>query len=278
MSTIPELAPGGGTTAPPSGVTAIVLPGSGSDDRFVRAAFQAPLGALGIPLVAPVPERGGRLVAGYRSALDDALGTALRKPAGTVVVGGISLGAHVAAAWAAERLGEDPGAASALAGLLLALPAWTGPPGDAPAALAARVTAAQVRRGGVAAAVAQARAGAPSWLAAELARAWQGFGAGLADALDAAAAEPGPAPQALRTLDVPAGIAGLRDDPVHPLARARHWQRLLPRAALVVSALDPVGADPAVLGRATLLGWLRARTSPPRISRDGGAGRASRPR
>ncbi|MHA6795031.1 alpha/beta hydrolase [Pseudonocardia bannensis] len=247
----------------------------------MRAVFAAPLTALGIPLVAPAPERGGHLIAGYRSALDaalhDTLDPATGKPVGTLLVGGISLGAHVAAAWAAERLGEDPGAANALAGLLLALPAWTGPAGDAPAALAARVTAAQVRRGGVAAAVEQARAGAPPWLAAELARAWQGFGAGLADALDAAAAEPGPTPQALRTLDVPAGIAGLRDDPVHPLARARDWQRLLPRAALVVSALEPFGADPAVLGRAALLGWLRARTSPPGISRDGGAARVSPP-
>lgn len=255
-----------------SGLTAVVLPGSGSDDRFVRAAFAGPSDRLGIRLIAPPPQRGRNLVAGYRAALDAALaGTA--DGAGPLLVGGISLGAHVAASWAAERIGHDPGLSGRLAGLLLALPAWTGPPGDAPAAVAARMTAAQVRAGGVAAAVEQARAGAPDWLASELSRSWHGFGAGLADALDAAATEPGPTPDALGGLALPAGVAGLRDDPVHPLAQAQAWQRLLPRSALVVTALDPFGADPAVLGRATLLGWLRARTGPRPVSPGDGAGR-----
>jgi pimeloyl-ACP methyl ester carboxylesterase len=225
-----------------------VLPGSGSDEVFVRAAFAAPLRAFGIVLQAVAPRPGGDVIAGYRAELDAAVAAP-----GPVLVGGISLGAHVAAAWAAERpAGAGP------AGLLLALPAWTGPPCNAPAALAARGTAAHARAGGVEAAVAAARAGSPPWLATELARAWSRYGRGLADALDAAAGEPAPDAAGLRSLTVPAGIAALADDPVHPLSVAEHWRALLPHAALVSAPLAAFGADPAVLGRAAVLGYLRA--------------------
>ncbi len=229
--------------------TAVVLPGSGSDDVFVRTAFAGPLRALGIALVAPAPRPGRGVVAGYRAALDEALAATT----GPLLVGGVSLGAHEAAAWAVERAG-----CGRLAGLLLALPAWTGAPGAAPAAQAATATAVQVRAGGTAAAVAAARAGAPGWLADELARAWRGYGAGLADALDEAACRDAPDAAALRSIAVPVGLAGLADDPVHPLAVARGWERLLPRAVLCTSTMDAFGADPAVLGRAAVLGWLRA--------------------
>ncbi|WP_433560096.1 alpha/beta hydrolase [Pseudonocardia xinjiangensis] len=227
-----------------------MLPGSGSDEVFVRSVFAGPLGALGIELHAVAPRHGHDVIAGYRAALD----AALEHP-GPVLVGGISLGAHVAAAWAAQRRAE---AGPEPAGLLLALPAWTGRPGDAPAALAARATAACVRDSGVAGAVAAAEAGSPPWLAAELARAWQRYGTGLAAALDAAAAEPAPDASGLRALDVPVGLAALVDDPVHPLAVAEHWHALLPRAVLLSAPLAVFGADPAVLGRAAVLGWLRA--------------------
>jgi hypothetical protein len=226
-----------------------VLPGSGSDEVFVRSVFGGPLGALGIALQAVAPRHGHDVVEGYRAELD----AALERP-GPVLVGGISLGAHVAAAWAAERCGAGPGPA----GLLLALPAWTGQPGDAPAALAARATAACVRDGGVAAAVATARAGSPPWLATELARAWPRYGTELAAALDAAAAEPAPDTTDLRALDLPVGLAALVDDPVHPLAVAEHWGALLPRAVLLSAPLAVFGADAAVLGRAAVLGWLCA--------------------
>lgn len=232
--------------------TAVVLPGSGSDDVFVRSAFAAPLRAAGIALVAPAPRRGRDVVAGYRAALD----AALERADGPLLVGGVSLGAHVAVRWAA-RAAAGP-AAGRVAGLLLALPAWGGDPADAPAALAARLTAAQVRAGGLAAAVDAARAGAPAWLADELARAWAAHGTDLAAALDAAAAEPGPSRADLAGLDLPSGVVGLTGDAVHPLAEARRWTELLPRAVLETSTLDAFGADPAVLGRAALTGWRRA--------------------
>src|SRR4051794_118042 len=167
-----------------------MLPGSGSDQVFLRSVFADALAAVGVDLVAPAPRRGADVVAGYRAALDAA-------GAEPVLVGGISLGAHVAARWAAAA------PRGRVAGLLLALPAWTGSPmGTAPAALAARWTAARARAGGVAAAVA-ATAGAPAWLAAELGRAWAGYGAGLASALEAAADEPAPTEVELRGLEVP---------------------------------------------------------------------------
>lgn len=244
--------------------TAVILPGSGSDDVFVRSAFAGPLGAFGITLSAVAPRRGGDVTAGYRDALDAALDGA-RDREERLLVGGISLGAHVAARWAAQS-GTQSGAQSGaqqsdgpLVGLLLALPAWSGPPGGAPAAHAARITAGLVRAGGVAAAVAAAREGAPSWLHTELARAWSGYGDGLAAALDAAAAEPGPDRTALGTIAVPTGVAALVDDPVHPIGVAQEWCAALPRAVLHAATLAAFGADPQVIGRAALLGWLRAR-------------------
>ena len=171
-----------------------------------------------------------------------------------MLVGGVSLGAHVAARWAAAA------PRGRVAGLLLALPAWTGLPRAAPAAVAARWTAAQARRGGVAAAVA-ASAGAPSWLVAELGRAWAGYGAGLAPAFETAAEEPAPTTAELAGLDVPVGVAALVDDPVRPLEVAQEWHAALPRSALVTTTLAAFGADPGALGRAAALAWLRAARS-----------------
>jgi pimeloyl-ACP methyl ester carboxylesterase len=233
---------------------AVVLPGSGSDEVFVRSAFAGPLRLLGIDLVAPAVLPGPGVVEGYRAALDAAYAEA----PGGLLVGGISLGAHVAAGWAAQR------PRARLAGLLLALPAWTGPPDGAPAALAARATAALARAEGVTGALDAARAGSPPWLAAELTRAWRRYGADLATSLEAAAATPAPDTAALRSLTAPTGIAALAGDPVHPVAEARRWRDLLPRAGLVTSTLEAFGTDPEVLGRAALLGWLQAAGQPRR--------------
>ena len=230
-----------------------MLPGSGSDEVFLRSVFADALTAVGVDLVAPAPRRGGDVVAGYRAALDAA-------GPDPVLVGGISLGAHVAARWAAAA------PRGRVAGLLLALPAWTGSPGAAPAAVMARATAARARSGGVAAAMA-ATAGAPSWLVAELGRAWAGYGTGLAPALEAAAGEPAPAAAELSGLDVPVGLAALVDDPVHPLEVAEDWHAALPRSVLVTTTLATFGADPGTVGRATVLAWLRAAASNPPVRR-----------
>ena len=235
---------------------AVLLPGSGSDEVFVTASFARPLGALGLRLVAPRPSPGVSVVAGYLEAFDAALESpSPGAPGAGVVVGGVSLGAQVAVRWAADRAARGlPGPA----GLLLALPAWTGAPADAPAAVAARATSAALRRDGLVAAVADARANTPRWLGDELARAWTRHGDALADSFDTTAATPGPTPEQLAGLDVPVGLVGLLDDPVHPIEVARHWEALLPRAALVTTTLAAMGRDPETLGRAAALAWSRA--------------------
>src|SRR6201996_2303160 len=74
-------------------VRAVVLPGTGSDDDYITRAFGRPLRDAGATLLAPPPQP-TRLVGGYLSALDDAARE------GPILVGGVSIGAAVAVAWA----------------------------------------------------------------------------------------------------------------------------------------------------------------------------------
>ncbi|MEU4802389.1 alpha/beta hydrolase [Actinosynnema sp. NPDC023587] len=213
----------------------VVLPGTASDEVFVRSAFAGPLAASGFDLVAPR----SRSVAEHFAALD------ARWDGKPLVVGGVSLGAHVAARWAARY-------PSRCAGVLVALPAWVGPAGSAPAALAAAASAALVDSEGLAAAV----AGVDGWVGAELRRAWPRYGSRLVDALREAAGSAAPALGELRGLTVPVGIAACTDDPVHPLGVAEQWLDALPRAALRTTTLDALGADRGALGRAALDAYL----------------------
>ncbi|MET0135846.1 MAG: alpha/beta hydrolase [Kibdelosporangium sp.] len=204
--------------------------------------FESPLRALGIQLATPPPDPGPDLVGAYFAALDRAAG----RP---VLIGGISLGAHVAAEWALANPGR-------FAGLLLALPAWHGPPGDAPAAVSARFSAQAVRGQGLEATL--AAVDAEPWLAAELDRSWRRAGDGLAASLDIAATRPAPALSDLARIDVPTGIAACSDDPVHPAAVARLWARSIPGARVCTTTLSALGRDRESLGRAAVLAWLRA--------------------
>jgi len=139
--------------------TAVLIPGTGSDEVLVRAVFARPLAALGVDLVAPPPPPGGELARGYLTLLD----TVANERAVPILVGGISFGAHLAAEWAVRNPGR-------CAGLLAALPAWNGPPGQAPASLAAKLSADLVARDGVKPALAASIEGVPGWLADELSR------------------------------------------------------------------------------------------------------------
>lgn len=236
-------------TGPPSRPVvpcrAVLLPGSGSDEVFVRAAFQRPLAALGITLRAPAPRPGPGLVTGMLEALDEAAGD------GPAIVGGISLGAHVAAGWAAEHPDR-------CGGLLLAMPGWLGEPGDLPAAVSARVAADAIERDGLPAALAAATAPVAPWLAAELRRAWRRQGAALAPAMRAAAVSGAPTESALAGVTVAAGVAACRDDPVHPARVAERYAAALPCSRLGITTLDELGRSPAALGRTALLAWLTA--------------------
>ncbi|GGP40269.1 alpha/beta fold hydrolase [Saccharothrix coeruleofusca] len=217
---------------------AVLLPGTASDGVFVRSVFAAPLASAGLSLITPA----GATVEEHLAALDAAY---LGEP---LIVGGVSLGAHVAAAWAART-------PERCAGLLLALPAWSGPAAGAPAALAAAVSAEVVERDGVDAAL----AGVDGWLGAELSRAWRGHGAALAGVLRAASSTAAPTLGELAALDVPAGVAACTDDPVHPLAVAQQWAAALPRGALRTTTLAELGTDRTALGRAAVAALLDSR-------------------
>lgn len=221
-----------------SGVTTVLLPGTGSDDDYVVRAFAAPLRGAGARLVAPRPEP-GRLIDGYLTALDDAARD------GPIAVGGVSIGAAVSLNWALRH----PGRAVAV---LAALPAWTGEPNGSPAALAARYSAHQLREHGLAATTKQMRASSPPWLADELTRSWRSQWPDLPDAMDEAAGYVAPTRAQLQELATPMGIAAAGDDPVHPLHVGREWATAAQHAALHTLTLDELGADPAALGRCCL--------------------------
>lgn len=218
------------------GVSVVLLPGTGSDDDYVYRAFCGALHDVGAVVVTPVPQP-SRLVEGYVEALDDA---ARQAP---IAVGGISIGAAVAASWA---LANPTVAVAVLAGL----PAWTGSPENATAALAAHYSASVLRRDGLASAINQMRDSSPPWLSTELTRSWVGQWPDLPDAMDAAARYVAPTGAELERLVVPMGIAAATDDPIHPLEVAVEWAAAAPAAALRTFTLDELGADPGILGTA----------------------------
>lgn len=221
-----------------NGVTTVLLPGTGSDDDYVQRAFSGPLAHVGAVLVTP-PPRPDRLIEGYLAALDAA------SREGPIAVGGVSIGAAVAAAWALAH----PGRAVAV---LAALPAWAGAPGEAPAALAARYSASRLRADGLTATTTQMRASSPPWLADELTRSWGAQWPHLPDAMEEAAAYVAPSCDELAGLAAPLAVAAAVDDPIHPLQAGLDWVAAAPRAALRTVTLDQIGADPAALGAACL--------------------------
>lgn len=227
-----------GVTVDLRGVAAVLLPGTGSDDDYIYRAFSGPLREVGATIVAP-PPRPDRLIDGYLSALDDA------GRDGPIGVGGVSIGAAVAAAWALAHPDR-------VVAVLAALPAWAGAPGAAPAALAARHSAAQLRADGLAATTTQMRASSPPWLADELTRSWRAQWPQLPDAMEEAAAYVAPSCAELTRLAAPLAVASAVDDPIHPLQVGVDWVSAAPRAALRTVTLDQIGADTAALGAACL--------------------------
>jgi pimeloyl-ACP methyl ester carboxylesterase len=242
---------------PASGRCAVVLPGSASTSDFAARALGPALAALGLATVSADPGSLGDPDAQLR-ALDSAV-----RDWDPVLVGGVSLGAHLAARWAAGR------PAGRVAGLLLVMPAWTGDPGRVAAASAA--AADEVERAGIEPVLARIAAGAApqsAWVAMELASAWPRYAPGaLASALRATAASRGPSLGELAEIRVPCGIVGLRDDPLHPAAVAREWATAAGTAALTETHLAAVGADRATLGRAAVHAWLRAGGRPGPVAR-----------
>lgn len=221
----------------PRPAVVVALPGTGSDAHFARRAFEPACTARGLELIAVDPEPGA-VIAGYLAALDTA---AARGP---VLAAGISLGAAVAVEWAGRR------AAGEVAGVIAALPAWTGSDtAHCPATLSASVTAAQLRAEGLEPVVTRMRASSPRWLAEALTRSWRSQWPGLPGALEEAAQYKWPEASLFDTLPVPLAVIAAADDPVHPVAVGREWARRAPRSMITEITLDELGADPAVVGR-----------------------------
>lgn len=219
------------------GITTVLLPGTGSDDDFVYRAFSTALYEVGAVVVTPPPQP-RRLVAGYREELDNAARAAAPL---AIAVGGVSIGAAVALEWALTHPGG-------VAAVLAALPAWTGEPETAPAALAARHSADLLRREGLVSTTTQMQASSPKWLADELTRSWLNQWPALPDAMDEAARFVAPTTGQLEGLNAPMGVVSATDDAVHPLEVGLEWVAAAPFAALRTVTLDEIGADPAILG------------------------------
>ncbi|WP_197381137.1 alpha/beta fold hydrolase [Mycolicibacterium mengxianglii] len=220
------------------GVSTVLLPGTGSDDDYVYRAFSQALHSVGAVPIPHAPQP-ARLVPGYLEALEDAARE------GPIAVAGVSLGAAVGVAWTIAHPGR-------VVAVLAALPAWTGPPHNAPAALAARHSAHELRRDGLVAATARMRASSPAWLADELTRSWVGQWPDLPEAMEAAADYVAPTSGQLETLTVPMGVVSATDDPIHPLEVGVEWVAAAPYASLRTVSLAEFGHDPAVLGSACL--------------------------
>ncbi|MCH9733522.1 MAG: alpha/beta hydrolase [Actinomycetia bacterium] len=219
------------------GVTTVLLPGTGSDDNFVYRAFSAALHGVGVTVITPPPQP-HRLLEGYHDDLNSAAHAAAPLP---IAVGGVSIGAAVAVSWALSH-------PDSVVAVLAALPAWTGTPEAAPAALAARHSAEMLRREGLAAATAQMQASSPKWLADELARSWLRQWPSLPDAMDEAAGYVAPTIGDLEGLTAPMGVVSATDDPVHPMGVGIEWASAAACASLRTVTLDQIGANPAVLG------------------------------
>lgn len=221
-----------------AGVPAVLLPGTGSDDDYLRRSFAGPLTEAGATPRAVRPTPSG-LVTGYLRELDAAAQD------GPIIVGGVSLGAAVATAWALEH-------PDLTVAVLAALPAWTGVPGRAPASLSARHTAELLRRDGLAATTAAMRATSPGWLADELTRSWSRQWPALPEALEEASAYVAPTLADLERLAAPMGVVAAADDAVHPIAVARDWATAAPHAALRTITFAEFGPRPAALGAACM--------------------------
>lgn len=230
--------------------TVIVLPGTGSDAQFANEAFATAFGEAGATVVAVNPDPTG-VARGYRAALDEAAGVH-----GRIVVAGISLGAAVAAQWAAKHQSDTIAVA-------LALPAWTGDPAGSPAAASAQMTAEMLRTNGLDAVIATMTASSPPWLSRTLQRSWAAQWPDLPRALDEAACHQGPSVEELAQLDLPAVVVGAADDAVHPISVAHRWARYIPHCTLRTVTLDRVGLDPGCIGKEAVEGLIQWPGQPP---------------
>ncbi len=207
-------------------VTSVISPnsrlvmahGAGSSSDFLRRAF--PVQDLGVAQCSAVDDRTGTV-----TAVMNLLASAAT-PDRPTILGGVSLGAHAAAALLGRR--DLP---PHVVGGLLVMPAWTGAP-DRIAGLTAAAADALAALGPD---EVLAELDPHDWVTPLLAQAWAlRTREELVSELRAASHSPGPTEDQLRAIEVPVAVVALRDDPLHPLSVATAWAGLIPRAELVV--------------------------------------------
>jgi pimeloyl-ACP methyl ester carboxylesterase len=164
-----------------------------------------------------------------------------------VLAGGISLGAHALALLAARTGADHP--------LVLAMPAWTGAPGDVAAATAAAAADLAVRgRATVLASIAADPLTRDDWVRAELEAGWATYDDDeLVTALRAASVSHGPSLDELGAVRAPVAVVALDDDPLHPASVAQQWAAAVPRSRFSSVARHAPAADRGALGRAAAL-------------------------
>lgn len=224
------------------GVTTwLLLHGAGSTPHFIARAFGPAADRMGVRLVAPdvsgatMPEM-VELIAGF-------------EPSDRDVIGGVSLGAHASAEYAAT---------SGFRGRLYAvMPAWLGEPEDVAGLTSS--TADWLAATSVDSVLAEIAAGDPGdWIVHELQMAWTSMDpARLIDALRVAGSQQAPTPADLATITCQTRVVGLADDPTHPLHVARTWATSVADGRLQVLPRDLAGRGPGALSE-PLLEWLRA--------------------
>lgn len=220
------------------GPVALIAHGAGSSATFIGSVFAGPMHAAGLRLVTyDLRGHGGSGLA--RSSDDhhidehaaDLAAVASSIPGEVTVVGGVSLGAHVAVrAITRERL--------ACRAVLACLPAWSGKaaPGEGPHA----ATASEVQHVGVARVIGrlQVEPGLPEWLRETLVSAYTRHDpASLIAALTALDGGEAPSRTEIGSLPVPLAVVGWDGDPGHPLRVAREWADAAPIGLLLTVAM-----------------------------------------
>lgn len=239
--------------------TVALLPGSGSSGDFLARAF------------APIIGTANTIVVSHESGDAQAAATVLAQAydqcadAGVPItrVIGVSIGAHAAAWWASRLPLPPPDSAQstepnhhAALDLVLALPAWTGPP-DAIATITAH-SAERLATTGIDSELATLHQQFPGdWVVAELDSAWRHRElAPLATALRGTAASAAPTIEDLARIAIPTCVVALADDPLHPASVARQWTDAIPSAVFASVSRHAPATDRAVFGQAVCAAWL----------------------
>jgi pimeloyl-ACP methyl ester carboxylesterase len=236
---------------------AVVLHGVGSSAEFALRCLGGALADEGWGVVAPDQRGHGestRVTIPGEHTIDHYVADlgAVVVEYGATLVAGISLGAHVAAAYAAR---------APLDAVALCLPSWID--WSEPSAGNHRALGAEVARAGAAGSLARARAaGVTPWVVDEVEAGWNRCDPVSLTAALTAVGHHGPTAAALTAITCPAAVVGCVGDLAHPVEAASDYAGAIPRSALETITLEEWGADRGALGRAAVRALTRVLTGP----------------